>query len=49
MYARVRPLNDREILFGHNRTVVTHVDECTVAVGAEDSRSTGFQVDAVFD
>lgn len=48
MFARVRPLNQKEMSFCSGKMAAFQVDECTLAVGDNEMQETQFQVDQVF-
>jgi hypothetical protein len=48
VFARVRPLNQKEMSFYSGKMAAFQVDECTLAVGDNEMRETQFQVDQVF-
>lgn len=48
VYARIRPLNQKEIQLSSGKIGVNVIDSSTLAVGDAEVRETYFQVDEVF-
>lgn len=48
VYARVRPLNEKETDFFGGRKAVSILDNQTLEVGDQDYRETHFQLDSIF-
>jgi hypothetical protein len=48
VYARCRPLNEREKSYNDHAKTVNIIDECTLALTDYDSKESVFQVNGVF-